>query len=93
MKKGGRPKPRANNPKREVARAGEEDVAAHAGVKEALWPSWPGPTPGRSARRKPLNAEPPWGPPKRPTGGGASTWRSALCSGTGCSAAPKLRSG
>ena len=63
MKKGGRPKPRANNPKREVARAGEEDVAAHAGVKEALWPSWPGPTPGRSARRKPLNAEPPGDPP------------------------------
>ena len=37
---------------------------------------------------KPLNAEP-LGTPKRPTGGGASTWRSALCSGTGCSAAPK----
>ena len=37
---------------------------------------------------KPLNAKA-LGPPKRPTGGGALTWRSALCSGTGCSAAPK----
>ena len=60
MKKGGRPKPRANNPKREAARA-KRTSPAHAGVKEALAELARADTqPQRQA--KPLNAEPPGAP-------------------------------
>ena len=71
-----RPPPRRRRGRR-LPRRGKEALAGLARADTQ---------PQRQA--KPLNAEP-LGPPKRPTGGGASTWRSALCSGTGRSAAPK----
>ena len=72
-----RPPPRRRRGRR-LPRRGKEALAGLARADTR---------PQRQAQ--PLNAEPPWRPPKRPTGEGASTWRSALCSGTGRSAAPK----
>ena len=89
MKKGGRPKPLANSPKREAAGAKRTSPPINAGVKEALAELARADTqPQRQA--KPLNAEPPWGPPSGRQAGARRRGDLRCAPGR---AAPPLRSG